>query len=203
MLLYFADLTYFEKDCLDAHNFYRAKHGVPFLKWDRNLTNAARKYSVHLFNFEVHLVHDVFVLRKSFQGENLAKYVTNPAFPLCLNKTDASNHCVNCRDVIKLWYDEHIHYNFTTGEGLGSGEFLHLTQLLWKRSSYLGMAAIRGKFELIFVARYFLGGNVATPYDFMDNVPPLLKGEQVLCRFWGHEAGIAKKQIVALEMLIN
>ena len=171
-----ADLTYFERDCLEAHNFYRAKHGVPPLTWDKNLANAARKYSVHLFNFEVHLVHDEFELRRTFQGENLAKYVTDPAFPLCRNKTDNANHCVNCHDVIKLWYDEHVNYNFTSGKSLGTGEILHLTQLLWKSTSQLGMAAIRGKFELIFVARYFIGGNFVTPYDFMNNVPPPLKG---------------------------
>jgi len=41
-------LTGFENDCLKAHNEYRAKHGVPPLKWNAQLAADAQKWADHL-----------------------------------------------------------------------------------------------------------------------------------------------------------
>ena len=41
-------MTEFEKDCLKAHNEYRAKHGVPPLKWNSQLQVDAQEYADHL-----------------------------------------------------------------------------------------------------------------------------------------------------------
>ena len=41
-------MTGFEKDCLKAHNEYRAKHGVPPLKWNAQLQADAQKWANHL-----------------------------------------------------------------------------------------------------------------------------------------------------------
>ena len=48
-LSFFASgMTGFEKDCLEAHNKYRAKHGVPPLKWNAQLKADAQKWANHL-----------------------------------------------------------------------------------------------------------------------------------------------------------
>ena len=41
-------MTSFEKDCLKAHNEYRAKHGVPPLKWNAELAADAQEWANHL-----------------------------------------------------------------------------------------------------------------------------------------------------------
>ena len=41
-------MTEFEKDCLKAHNEYRAKHGVPPLKWSAQLAADAQKWANNL-----------------------------------------------------------------------------------------------------------------------------------------------------------
>lgn len=41
-------MTPFEKDCLKAHNEYRAKHRVPPLKWNAELAADAQKWANHL-----------------------------------------------------------------------------------------------------------------------------------------------------------
>jgi len=41
-------LTGFENDCLKAHNEYRAKHGVPPLKWNAQLAADAQKWANNL-----------------------------------------------------------------------------------------------------------------------------------------------------------
>ena len=41
-------MTEFEKDCLRAHNEYRAKHGVPPLKWSTKLQADAQKWANYL-----------------------------------------------------------------------------------------------------------------------------------------------------------
>ena len=41
-------MTGFEKDCLEAHNKYRAKHGVPPLKWNAQLKADAQTWANHL-----------------------------------------------------------------------------------------------------------------------------------------------------------
>ena len=35
----------FQKDCLDAHNAYRAQHGAPRLKWSAKLASDAEKWA--------------------------------------------------------------------------------------------------------------------------------------------------------------
>ena len=41
-------LTDYENQCLEAHNEYRAKHGVPPLKWSDELAAGAQKWADHL-----------------------------------------------------------------------------------------------------------------------------------------------------------
>ena len=168
------ELTYTEQNCLDAHNHYRAKHGVPPLRWNKTLALAALKWANHLLHKEQNLVHDTKTMLRDHQGENLGKYVTNPVIPLCRKTDDPVTYCKNCWDMVKLWYDEIKYYDFTKGDGNGKGAFLHFTQVIWKETTQLGVATVSGKQELIFVARYYLAGNFGTPKDYKRNVPPLV-----------------------------
>ena len=56
----------FQKDCLDAHNRYRAQHGAPPLKWSAKLASDAEKWAKELVkkNRLQHYTGD--------DGENLA-----------------------------------------------------------------------------------------------------------------------------------
>ena len=38
----------FQKECLDAHNDYRAQHGAPSLKWSAKLASDADKWAKEL-----------------------------------------------------------------------------------------------------------------------------------------------------------
>ena len=38
----------FQKDCLEAHNQYRVKHGAPGLKWSAKLASDAKKWAKEL-----------------------------------------------------------------------------------------------------------------------------------------------------------
>ena len=38
-------MTEFEKDCLNAHNEYRAKHGNPPMKWNNQLKEDAQTWA--------------------------------------------------------------------------------------------------------------------------------------------------------------
>lgn len=46
--LFLSEMTGFEKDCLKAHNEYRAKHGVPPLKWSAELAADAQEWAKEL-----------------------------------------------------------------------------------------------------------------------------------------------------------
>ena len=45
---FLSEMTGFEKDCLKAHNEYRAKHGVPPLKWSAELAADALEWAKEL-----------------------------------------------------------------------------------------------------------------------------------------------------------
>ena len=41
---------HFQKDCLEAHNQYRVKHGAPGLKWSAKLASDAEEWAKELLN---------------------------------------------------------------------------------------------------------------------------------------------------------
>lgn len=57
----------FQKDCLDAHNTYRAEHGVPPLAWSAELTRQAQKWADVLASKD-ELKHDDEQLTKNNEG---------------------------------------------------------------------------------------------------------------------------------------
>ncbi|CAD6897025.1 unnamed protein product, partial [Tilletia controversa] len=98
---------------LNAHNKYRAKHGVPALIWDDSLTSYAADYASKCIWAHSHGPY----------GENGASAV---GFPMSMAMA------------VDMWYDEIKDYNFNVpdwSEATG-----HFTQLVWKASSRVGCA---------------------------------------------------------------
>ena len=60
-------MTGFEEDCLKAHNEYRAKHGVPSLKWNSQLRDDAQKWANTLAQRGdiVYIYYTIYILPQS------------------------------------------------------------------------------------------------------------------------------------------
>ena len=158
----------FERVCLEAHNFYRSFHRAPPLKWSAELTRAAQDWANYLAatdKFE----HDP-TARSKDQGENLY-YMTHPK-RLCDNAENGPD-CLSCDDIIQLWYDEELDYDYATGKAKPENKFapiLHFTQIVWKATRELGMATAVANNRLVAVARYSPVGNING--EFQENVLP-------------------------------
>ncbi|XP_068720453.1 Golgi-associated plant pathogenesis-related protein 1-like [Montipora capricornis] len=127
-------MTGFEEDCLKAHNEYRAKHGVPPLKWNKQLAVDAQRLANILAkkNAPEHEKH------RNGAGENIAA----PPKKCQGYKTDPPT-CTQCREMVSDWYSEIANYNFDTARGTGA--ILHFTQIVWKETTDLGMASAMSK----------------------------------------------------------
>ena len=115
----------FLKDCLDAHNKYRAEHGVPPLVWNETLAAEAQAWANSLSSKNL-FKHDYASITNKAEGENLAYF--KPSSPKC--NGPKTPKCVQCREIVKDWYDEVDDYNFNTGEAKRTGGVvLHFTQV--------------------------------------------------------------------------
>ena len=146
----------FKQSCLDAHNRYRSRHGVPLLKWSGKLTNDAQDWANHLAasgKWE----HDLTARGKD-QGENLYYDFT---YPMSLR----------CEEMVKKWYAEEANYDYKTGEAKEQGaQIYHFTQIVWKTTKKLGMATAVSGGRTVAVARYSPVGNWLG--EFKENVLP-------------------------------
>jgi len=143
----------FQKESLEAHNDYRAKHGVSKLKLDSKLCSYAKDWADKLAKA------DSFEHRQNQElGENL----------FCCWSSDPKAKCPGKKPV-DSWYSEINKYNFgTEPTSTASG---HFTQLVWKNTKKMGIAKAKTKNgKVIVVANYEPAGNWIGQYR--DNVPP-------------------------------
>lgn len=63
----------FSQDCLDAHNNYRAKHGVPPLMWSRELAEGAQNWADQLASTDS-LQHDEVAIQNRKMGKTKMAY---------------------------------------------------------------------------------------------------------------------------------
>ncbi|XP_032223565.1 ectin isoform X2 [Nematostella vectensis] len=164
------EMTGFEKECLDAHNMYRARHGVPPMTWSRDLARDAQSWADTLAR-ENKFEHDSS-LKKLGEGENLAYFA--PANRKCKGPEDT--WCVHCGEMVKDWYDEIADYDFNKGAGKDRWSVvLHFTQVVWRGTTQVGVATAVSPVTKNFytVARYKIPGNQGTKEDFKKNVPPV------------------------------
>lgn len=107
----------FEKEMLDTHNEYRRQHGSPALYLDRGLCNSAQRAACSMINTDSkhHKMNPDY-------GENI--YMCHGNF-------------AGARQVVERWYKESEHYKF--GLTNFSMETCHFTQLVWHKSTKLGV----------------------------------------------------------------
>lgn len=159
----------FSQDCLDAHNNYRAKHGVPPLMWSQDLAEGAQAWADQLASTDS-LQHDQVAVQNHRMGENLAYF--QPAVPKC--EGAMVDNCVNCREMVQRWYDEVKNYDFDKGVPKKSNApYKHFSQLIWANTAELGVGtAVSKRYGFITVARYRPSGNEGGSEEFTKNVPP-------------------------------
>ena len=94
LFLVFSFQSFYIRDCLDAHNEVRARHGVPALTWSADIAVNAQKWANHLAAID-QLQHD----SRTSDGENLFyMYGGDPEQA--------------CGRAVKNWYQEGKNYDF-------------------------------------------------------------------------------------------
>jgi len=162
-------LDAFSQDCLDAHNNYRAKHGVPPLMWSHDLAEGAQSWADQLASTDS-LQHDQAAIQNRKIGENLAYF--QPSVPKCQGAM--VDNCVNCREMVQRWYDEVKNYDFDKGgPKTAAAPYKHFSQLIWANTAEVGVGtAVSKRYGFITVARYRPTGNDGDFEEFIRNVPP-------------------------------
>jgi len=144
----------FAKECLEAHNEYRAKHNVPPLKLNSELTAFAQEWA------------DDVAGRSVMQHRSNNKYGEN----IFYFYSSDPDHKVHGKDAVDAWYDEIKQHTFgvepkTTGTG-------HFTQVVWMDSQKLGVGVTKNsKGQVFVVCNYDPPGNFVG--KFSTNVPPV------------------------------
>ncbi|MFF0228594.1 CAP family protein [Streptomyces sp. NPDC004629] len=141
----------FQRDCLKAHNGYRARHGAPPLKTDQATVDYA-KQRVTLFSEYEGLSHGHAGLRPGY-GENT--FWAGSSSP---------DKVTSCSDAVKTWYSQGVKYDYNhPGFSQDTGFF---TQVVWKSTTTLGCARAAGRgsawYETYIVCMYQPAGNIVT-----------------------------------------
>ncbi|KAL9930591.1 uncharacterized protein ACN427_014992 isoform 1-T1 [Glossina fuscipes fuscipes] len=141
------EIREFEEDCLRAHNKFRAMHGSPPLKLNRNLCTFAAEWAKELAK------------KKSFEHRPNNKYGENLYF--------GSGFKISAEDAVRTWYNEIHDYNFK--KPVFHPDIGHFTQLIWKSSKELGVALHIANTTTYVVCNYDPPGNIMGQFDV--NVP--------------------------------
>ncbi|KAK0178409.1 hypothetical protein PV328_002359 [Microctonus aethiopoides] len=141
--------------CLETHNFYRARHGVPPLRLNKQLCKTSQDWA-NILATKGRLEH-----RANIEyGENLyCMWSSNP------------NSIVNGDEPVNDWYAEETQHQYNKEPTtLKTG---HFTQVVWQSSTELGVGMARNRNgEIYVVCNYNPAGNFLG--SFMDNVLPLI-----------------------------
>nr|QNH72480.1 toxin candidate TRINITY_DN31025_c0_g2_i1 [Pachycerianthus maua] len=161
----------FLRDCLDAHNKLREKHGVPPLEWDDKLEEQATIMAENLADESMLIDHDGF--NDTLFGENIGYF--KGYYGKCMGEKEPG--CTQCREIVKNWYDEGKKlYDFDNPENSPLDlKIFHFAQIVWKKSKKLGFGtSVDADGALVSVARYRPAGNIGS---YKDNVFPQRKDE--------------------------
>ncbi|EFX70384.1 hypothetical protein DAPPUDRAFT_61402 [Daphnia pulex] len=144
------------QQCLDAHNEYRRKHGVPPMVISESLMEMAQNWAQTNAD-QCQMFHSS---GRGGIGENL--YCASPSL------TDGQTPVDN-------WYNEIQNYDFgNPGFSSATG---HFTQVVWKASTELGVGLAEGTDGWVyFCCNYSPAGNLMSDYE--DNVFPLAEEDE-------------------------
>jgi len=152
------DLTGGLQDVVDRHNYYRRKHGAPYLVWNQKLANAAEKCVNHQNRRRRRrpIQHCPTRYRGRGTGQNIAA------------GKKLLDHFYRGVD---WWYKEIKYTPDKKGKvpNSGNSKAYHYTQVVSKRSNQIGCAA--NNFYL--VCNYFPHGNMMGKFE--EYVQPLGK----------------------------
>nr|XP_039247595.1 uncharacterized protein LOC120325541 isoform X1 [Styela clava] len=184
----------YNRECLEAHNFFRAAHNVPALQWSSELARTAQRWADQLKqraperpdqarmgdrtrNWPHSESDQRGTYRKAGDGENIA--------------WDRSGDGSPAKESVLRWYSEIFYYNrnHPTHSPAPDKPVGHLTQLLWKDTTHLGCAMATtkiGRYNQLStwsVAHYRKGGNMrysnsmsATLRLYNEQVPDMRAG---------------------------
>ncbi|KAL1117015.1 hypothetical protein AAG570_004343 [Ranatra chinensis] len=130
----------FQDEMLKLHNEYRAKHGAPPLKLNKDLSNYAQEWAVFLAR-ENRFEHRP----RNPHGENI----------FCLT----SSQVATAKDAVTTWYSESKNYHYgIEPKVLNSG---HFTQMIWRESKEVGVGRAKSRSgKVMIVANYRPRGNI-------------------------------------------
>lgn len=140
-------ITVHEKSFLELHNAERIRLSLPPLEWDSNLAHAAKSYAKKLAD-EDKFEHAPQSAGDDAQGENLWM---------------GTKGYYQSKDMVGSWIDERefiragVFPNISkTGNWVDVG---HYTQLISKKTKYVGCAVEQNATDEYLVCRYFPAGN--------------------------------------------
>uniref|UniRef100_A0A090XD52 Putative antigen 5/scp domain-containing protein n=2 Tax=Ixodes ricinus TaxID=34613 RepID=A0A090XD52_IXORI len=137
---------HFHKLCLNAHNRYRAKHGVKKLRSNSTLYVLALRWAGRLANLDD--VEKVTHQQGLHIGENIYWRTGNSLL-----------YTNTAQDAVAAWYNERLKYDYNSG--VYSEETSHFTQLVWASTTDLGCGyKISLKGTMFVVCNYFPQGNI-------------------------------------------
>ncbi|KAG5316096.1 GAPR1 protein, partial [Acromyrmex insinuator] len=139
--------------CLDTHNFYRSRHGVPPLRLSKQLCKTSQDWA-NILAAKGRLEHKANI----DYGENLyCMWSSNP-------KT-----IVGGEEPVNEWYAEEVQHQY--GKEPTTLKTGHFTQVIWRDSTELGVGMARNRNgEVYVVCNYNPAGNFLG--SFTENVLP-------------------------------
>ncbi|XP_061881181.1 Golgi-associated plant pathogenesis-related protein 1-like isoform X1 [Entelurus aequoreus] len=146
----------FQRDFLEAHNAYRAKHGSPPMALSQEVSAAAQLWADRL------LASGAMRHSNTADGENI------------YTKWSSATIELTGKEAVDSWYSEINNYNWSRpGFSSGTG---HFTQVVWKESVHLGVGMATDGHQVFVVGQYRPAGNMNRQQHFMANVLPPAEG---------------------------
>ncbi|VDM42312.1 unnamed protein product [Toxocara canis] len=145
----------FQRECLDAHNFVRAKYGCQPLTWSQELSDLAHTWAVKLAERGRILYPELPGI-----GENIR-----------LSLADEQTHLPSGAEITEFWAQEAENFEFERPRWHPNTQ--HFTQIVWKETFEMGIARYWNTMKncIAIVAFYRPAGNSNAPGEFQVNVP--------------------------------
>jgi hypothetical protein len=131
-------LNFFQQECLDYHNFFRALHNLEALRWDPELWKTSKLWSKKLI-----VAAPISPQKTSFRTKNWPHSDQGTEFrEEAVGENiawDLSSAGSTCAQAVYRWYSELFYYNPNKQISRRKDEPIgHVTQLLWKSTTAMG-----------------------------------------------------------------